>query len=132
MADLFSYEWMNQFKDEWNNEPELAEALKSIDFDSVIGYGIDGEDHPRGVIVVEKGQVTDAHTYSGEELNWDIRASSKDWGAWAKKPPGMVGLGMAYSTRKLKFITGDYAAMIKDPRMASPFIKSFSVMGRVK
>jgi len=131
MADLFSEEWMSQYKDEWNNEPELADALQSIGFDSVIGYGLDGEDEPRGIIVVEKGHVTDAHAYSGESLNWDLRASASDWESWSKKPPGMVGLGMAYTTRKLKFKLGDYAAMIKDPRMATPFIKSFSVMGRV-
>jgi hypothetical protein len=31
----------------------------------------------------------------------------------------------------MKFKVGDYSAMIKDPRMAGPFIKSFSVMARV-
>jgi hypothetical protein len=31
----------------------------------------------------------------------------------------------------MKFKVGDYSAMIKDPRMADPFIKSFSVMARV-
>ena len=36
------------------------------------------------------------------------------------------------TTRKLKFNKGDYSAMIKDPRMAGPFIKSFAVMGQVK
>ncbi len=46
------------------------------------------------------------------------------------KPPGMMGLGMAFTSRKMKFVVGDYSAMIKDPRMAKPFIKSFSVMGR--
>ena len=132
MAELFSDEWMSQYKEEWNNEPELADALKSIEFDSVIGYGFDGEEDPRGVIVVEKGHVTDAHAFSGETLSWDLRASTSAWESWAKKPLGMVGLGMAYTTRKLKFNIGDYAAMIKDPRMAAPFIKSFTVMGRVK
>ena len=47
------------------------------------------------------------------------------------KEMGMMGLGAAYTTRKLKFANGDYKAMIKDPRMAGPFIKSFTVMGRV-
>jgi alpha-beta hydrolase superfamily lysophospholipase len=43
----------------------------------------------------------------------------------------MAGLGMAFTTGKMKFNVGDYFAMIKDPRMAMPFIKSFSVMGGV-
>jgi hypothetical protein len=38
---------------------------------------------------------------------------------------------MAATTGKLKFRKGDYGAMVKDPRMAGPFVKSFSVMGRV-
>jgi hypothetical protein len=38
---------------------------------------------------------------------------------------------MAYTTGKMKFAVGDYSAMLKDPRMAGPFIKSFSVMGTV-
>jgi hypothetical protein len=43
----------------------------------------------------------------------------------------MMGLSMAYITRKLQFRVGDYTAMIKDPRMAGPFVKSFAVMSRV-
>ncbi len=132
MAELFSDEWMQQFQNEWNREPELVEALKDIGFDSVIGYGLDGEDQPRGVVVVEKGEVVEAHAYTGESLNWDLRASAKEWEKWAKKPPGMVGLGIAYTSRKLKFMVGDYAAMVKDPRMAGPFIKTFAIMGRVQ
>ena len=40
-------------------------------------------------------------------------------------------LGLAFSTGKLKFKKGDFKAMIGDPRMAGPFIKSFGAMGRV-
>ena len=42
----------------------------------------------------------------------------------------MMSLGVAYTSRKLKFRVGDYGAMVKDPRMAGPFIKSFSAMGK--
>lgn len=131
MSDLFSASWMDRFKEEWNKEPELSAALEKISFNSVIGYGVDGEDKPRGVIKVENGKVTAAGDYTGESLNWDLRASEDNWKGWFNKDIGAVGLGTAYTTRKLKFESGDYAAMIKDPRMAAPFIKSFSVMGRV-
>lgn len=130
MADLFSDEWMKSFMEQWNAEPTLSAALARIDFDSVIAYGFDGEDTPRGVITVEKGVAVSAGTYDDETLNWDVRASLDNWNNWLAKPPGMMGLGIAYTTRKLKFLVGDYGAMIKDPRMAGPFIKSFSVMGR--
>jgi hypothetical protein len=130
MADLFSDAWMKSFMEQWNAEPELSGALAEIGFNSVIAYGFDGEDKPRGAIKVENGKATSAGAYAGEDVNWDLRASEEQWNKWMQKPPGMMGLGMAYTSRKLKFHVGDYAAMIKDPRMAGPFIKSFSVMGR--
>ena len=130
MAELFTEEWMQNFMAQWNAEPELAGALEQIGFASVVGYGFEGEDQPRGVITVENGKVVSAGTYSGEKLNWDIRCSDAQWKKWISKPPGMMGLGMAFTSGKMKFKVGDYASMLKDPRMAAPFIKSFSVMGR--
>ena len=131
MADMFSDEWMNSFKEQWNAEPDLSDALAKINFNSVIAYGFDGEDTPRGVLTIENGKATNAGPYTGsEDISWDLRATFDNWNKWMAKPPGMMGLGMAYTSRKLKFNIGDYGAMIKDPRMAGPFIKSFSVMGR--
>lgn len=130
MADLFSDEWMKSYMEAWNTEPDLSDALAKINFNSVIAYGFDDEEDPRGVIKVEGGKAVDAGAYNGEEVNWDLRASPENWNKWIAKPPGMVGLGMAYTSRKLKFKVGDYAAMIKDPRMAGPFIKSFTAMSR--
>jgi hypothetical protein len=131
MSELFSDEWMKSFMENWNAEPDLSDALAKIGFNSVIAYGFDGEDSPRGVLTVQNGKAVAAGPYNGEALNWDLRATSDNWNKWMQKPPGMMGLGMAYTSRKLKFNVGDYASMIKDPRMAGPFIKSFSVMGTV-
>ncbi len=131
MAELFSQEWMNRFQEEWNKEPDLAEALSKIGFNSTIAYGIEGEDQPRGILVVENGQGVKSGAFNGEEVNWDLRASEDNWNKWIAKGLGMMGLGMAYTARKLKFNVGDYGAMVKDPRMAGPFIESFTVMGRV-
>ncbi len=131
MADLFSAEWMEAYKDAWNADTELTKALGDIHFSSTIGYGFPDEDQPRGVIVIENGQAVAAGAYNGESLNWDLRAKEAQWRKWMSKPPGMAGLGMAFTTGKIKFKVGDYGAMLKDPRMAGPFIKTFSVMGRV-
>jgi hypothetical protein len=131
MADLFTDEWMKTYMDAWNNEPALSDALAKIDFNSVIGYGFQGDDAPTGVITVENGKVTAAGAYNDETMSWDIRAKQADWDKWLKKGIGMMGLGMAYTTGKMKFVVGDYMAMAKDPRMAGPFIKSFTVMGSV-
>jgi len=131
MADLFSDEWMKGYLEKWNAEPELADALAAIGFNSIIAYGIDGEAQPRGVIEVQNGKAVSAGAYNGETVNWDLRATAESWQKWMGKPPGMMGLGAAYASRKLKFNVGDYGAMIKDPRMAGPFIKTFAVMGRI-
>ncbi|WP_069469801.1 SCP-2 sterol transfer family protein [Candidatus Marithrix sp. Canyon 246] len=132
MAEFFSDAWMNSFMEEWNKEPDLADALSKINFTSNIGYGLLDEDQARGFVVVENGKVKSAGAYNGEELNWDLRASQDNWDKWMTKGLGMAGLGMAYVGGKLKFKTGDYKAMVKDPRMAGPFVKTFTVMGRVK
>lgn len=129
--DLFSDRWLARFGAAWNAEPELYDALGRIGFDAVIGYGFKGEEKPRVVVVVRNGRVVAANPFAGEALDWDLRADVSTWESWLDQPPGMVGVGMAYTTSKLQFVVGDYAAMIKDPRMAGPFMKSFAVMARV-
>jgi len=131
MADLFSDDWMKSFQAIWNEEPDLKDALAALEFNSVISYGVPGEDAPRGYINVENGEVVAAGAYDGQDLNWDIRADEKNWDKWLSKGIGMAGMGMAVTTGKMKFKVGDFKAMIKDPRMAGPFIKSFEAMGKV-
>lgn len=130
MSDLFTPEWMESFMNAWNAEPELADALAEINFNSVIGYGFPDDEQPTAVITIENGKATSISVYDGQSMNWDLRAKQEQWEKWMKKPPGMAGLGMAFTTGKIKFREGDYAAMLKDPRMAGPFMKSFSVMGQ--
>ena len=129
---MFDEEWMGKFKDAWNTEPGLADALQQINFNSVIAYGFTGDENPTGILTVENGHAVSAGKYNGETLNWDLRATNESWAKWAKKPPGMMGLGVSYTTGKLKFLVGDYGAMVKDPRMAGPFIKSFAVMAKIQ
>jgi putative sterol carrier protein len=118
--------------EEWNKEPELADALAKIEFNSKIAYGFLDDDKPKGVLTISNGKAVVGAAYNdGEALNWDLRASTDSWQKWLEKGLGMASLGAAYMTGKLKFKTGDYKAMIKDPRMAGPFVKSFTVMGRV-
>jgi len=131
MAELFSDEWINALKDEWNAEPEVSDKLAEINFSSVITCGFKDEDQPRCVFVVENGEAVRAGLYDGESPDWDMRASEKDWGKWADKPLNMATMGLAFTTGKLKFPTGDFKAMIKNPSMAGPFVKSFSLMSKI-
>lgn len=131
MPELFTEDWMNALKDEWNNEPAVKDALAEIGFNSVIGCGFKGDAHPIGIFVVDNGKCVRAGAYDGETLDWDMRADRKNWMKWVKKGIGMAGLGMAYASGKLKFETGDYGAMMKNPKMAGPFIKSFGLMKNI-
>jgi putative sterol carrier protein len=131
MAALFSDAWMKQLMDAWNNEPDVSQKLAEIGFNSVISCGFKDEDNPRGVFVVENGICTRAGDWNGEKPDWDMRADMKDWLKWVEKGIGMMGLGTAYATGKLKFKHGDYKAMMKDPRMAGPFVKSFGLMQKI-
>ena len=131
MTDLFSPEWMQAFGKQWNAEPEIVDSLAKIHFNSVIGYGFEDNPNPMGVIVVQEGQVVSAGAFEGQKLNWDLRADLEHWQQWRTKGLSMMGLSMAYVSQKLQFRVGDYMAMIKDPRMAGPFIKSFAVMSKV-
>jgi len=131
MEEIFATQWMQKMMEEWNNEPTLANELLNLGFNSTIAYGFDDESEPRGVLVIKKGKAVLGSTFIDQECDWDLRASKEHWKEWLKNPPGMMTLGMAYTSRKLQFFKGDYTAMIKDPRMAGPFLKSFIVMGRV-
>ena len=131
MTDLFSDEWMKKFQQKWNEDPELLAMFEKIEFNSVIGYGFKGDEKATGFIKVENGQVTDAGSYQGQELNWDLRADEDNWKKWLEKEQGMTALGMAVTTCKLTFNTGEFKAIVKDLKIATPFVKSFAVMGRV-
>ncbi|MEZ5480288.1 MAG: SCP2 sterol-binding domain-containing protein [Thiolinea sp.] len=131
MPELFSAEWMNELKDQWNSEPDVKDKLAEIGFNSIITCGFKGEAQPLGVFVVENGTCVRAGSYAGEAPDWDMRADRKDWMKWVNKGIGLTGMGMAYTTGKLKFVKGDYGAMIKNPKMAGPFVKSFGLMKNI-
>jgi len=128
MAELFTDKWINDLKDAWNNEPEVSDALAKIDFCSVITCGYKNEDTPRCVFVVENGEAVRAGLYDGETADWDMRADEKNWEKWTETPLNMATMGIAFTMGKLKFKTGDFKAMIKNPSMAVPFVKSFGLM----
>ena len=133
MSELFSVDWMNSLKDGWNNEPGVKDKLAEIGFNSVITCGFKDDEDPIGVFVVENGECVSAGAYNGETPDWDMRASNNDWMKWVTKGIGimgsdMLGMGKAYASGALKFKVGDYGAMVKNPKMAGPFVKSFSLM----
>lgn len=128
---LFDDTWMKSFQIQWNIEPKLKGALAKINFNSVIGYGFKDGDQATGFVAIKNGECVEAGSYDGRPLSWDLRADEANWNKWLRSELGMTGLGLAYATGKLEFAIGDYNAMVTDPHMAGPFIKSFAAMGRV-
>lgn len=131
MAELFTDEWINTLKDLWNNDPEVSGKLAEIDFCSTITCGFKNEDLPSCVFVVENGIAVLAGLYNGEEADWDMRGDKENWDKWTSKALTMTTMGMAFATGKLQFKTGDFKAMIKNPSMAVPFVKSFGLMTKI-
>ncbi len=130
MPELFSAEWAQNYKEIWNSNEGIADDLGRKGFSSVVAFGIDGEAAPRVVLSISNGQIMSAGAPRGETLNWDLRASSEEWEVLVNKPPGLMKLGLAYTSRKLKFNKGDYAVMIKDPALSAAFVKCFALMGK--
>ncbi|RKZ70010.1 MAG: SCP-2 sterol transfer family protein [Gammaproteobacteria bacterium] len=131
MADLFSSEWSQSFKDAWNADEEITASLQRAGFNSVVAFGLTESEQPSFVMTIENGLVASINTASADDIKWDIRATTDDWLALIVKPPGLMKLGIAYTSRKLRFKKGDYATMIRDPSLAGAFVKSFALMGKV-
>lgn len=130
MPDLFSVDWTLNYKKMWNSNEGIADELGRAGFNSVVAFGIDGEEQPRCVFSIEDGKIVTAGPPSGEDVNWDLRANAENWASLLEKPPGLMKLGLAYTSRKIKFHKGDYSAMIKDPGLSSAFVKCFSLMSK--
>ncbi|MBE9559453.1 MAG: SCP-2 sterol transfer family protein [Proteobacteria bacterium] len=131
MADLFSNEWAQAFKDAWNADEEITASLQRVGFNSVVAFGLPEDVDPAFVMTIQNGMVSSINTAGADEVKWDIRATKDNWLALIVKPPGLMKLGIAYTSRKLRFTKGDYATMIKDPSLAGAFVKSFALMGKV-
>jgi len=131
MADLFSDEWALAFKEAWNADKDITASLQRVGFNSVVAFGLPEEDTPAFIMTIKEGLVASINTAALDEIKWDIRATKDNWLSLIVKPPGLMKLGIAYTSRKLRFTKGDYATMIKDPSLASAFVKSFALMGKV-
>lgn len=128
MSELFTSDWARRYQDIWNSPQGIAEELAGIGFSSVVAFGLDEEEEPRCVLTIANGHVIKAGPPNGENVIWDLRADAAEWKKLLEKPPGLMKLGLAYTSRKLKFKKGDYAAMIKNAHLANAFVKCFALM----
>ena len=128
MAKLFSDSWMQLFADAWNSDAEMTSNLAAEKFSSTIGFGCVGDEKPVGIVVVENGTVIYAGEFQGQKLDWDMRAEVDAWKEWLTDGFGFNKLGVAVSSGRLSFTTGDYRKMIRNPNMAKPFLRHFELM----
>ncbi|MCW8831485.1 MAG: SCP-2 sterol transfer family protein [Gammaproteobacteria bacterium] len=131
MSELFSKEWGQAYMDAWNADQEITSTLQQAGFNSIVAFGFQEEDAPHFVMTIKDGLVTSVEDQPENDINWDIRATRENWLALIAKPPGLMKLGIAYTSRKMRFKKGDYATMIKDPSLAGAFVKSFGLMSKV-
>lgn len=131
MSELFSNEWAQAYKKAWNEDGEITSTLRQAGFSSVVAFGFHEEDAPRFVMKIVEGLITSIDEQPEDLIDWDIRASQENWLVLVAKPPGLMKLGIAYTSRKMRFKKGDYATMVKDPSLACAFVKSFGLMSKI-
>lgn len=132
MPELFSDEWSKAYKDAWNSDDDIVITLRDAGFSSVVAFGFpEDEDNPSFVMTINNGVMSSLEKKQEKEIEWDIRATKDDWLSLIEKPPGLMKLGIAYTSRQIRFKKGDYASMIKDPSLAGAFVRSFVLMSRV-
>jgi putative sterol carrier protein len=131
MSELFSKEWGQAYKSAWNGDGEITSTLRKAGFSSIVAFGMHDEEEPRFVMTIEEGLISSVDDQPESAIDWDIRATRENWLSLIAKPPGLMKLGMAYTSRKIRFKKGDYAAMVKDPNLANAFVKSFGLMSTI-
>lgn len=134
MNQLFSTEWMAAFKDEWNRTPQIYVPLQKAEFTARIGYGYKGETRARGMLSIVNGMAQEARAMDDLDLDldWDLRASQKDWASWIESGFGLTKLGPAIATNSLEFARGNYRQMIKNLSLSQPFLQHFQLMKKLK
>lgn len=131
MAELFSDDWAQLYMAAWNANEDITTTLANVGFSSVVGFGFQDDNEPAFVMTIDNGKIISTAHKPATDLNWDLRATKDSWMAMVAKPPGLMKLGIAYTSRKLRFVKGDYASMVKDPSLASAFVKSFALMAEI-
>lgn len=132
MTAVFSAPWMNDLASAWNGDPKMVDDLRRVGFDAGIAFGFIGEDRPRGFMEVRQGQVLKAGAYIGQELDWDLRAKPEDWRLWLTEGFGLKRLGFTTATGRLRFVTGNYRQMVRNPALARPFLHIFELMADIE
>jgi len=128
---MFSDDWAQQYVVAWNANEDITSTLAKVGWSSVVGFGFQDDAAPAFVMTISNGKIISTSEVADTDIQWDLRATKENWKSMVAKPPGLMKLGIAYTSRQLRFVKGDYASMIKDPNLASAFVKSFALMAAI-
>lgn len=130
--EFFTRQWVEAFAQKWNRDPDMVGPLSQIGFGGVIAFGYPGQEQPSVLLEVENGKVKHAGLFHpGTQLPplaWDLRALPEQWVMWQSKPLTLSTLGVAVQNQQLQFKTGDYRKMIRNPALATPFLRFFNLL----
>ena len=122
MAKFLTPEWMEAYKEVWNNDPELREGLKK--FSATIKYYIEGSDQPPVYAKVEKGEVVEVGVAGDGKYDFEMWATPENW---QKLAQGEIGPKAAMATKKLNF----KGSMLTAMKYMGPFGRSLELMSKV-
>lgn len=131
MQDFFSHGWVEHFANRWNANSEMVEPLAAAGFDAIIALGFADKTDPSVMLEIKQGKVEKAGVFNpvnSPDATWDMRATAEGWKKWRQNGLGISGLGVAVATGQLQFRSGDYRRMIRNPQLAMPFMKFFSIL----
>lgn len=131
MQEFFSRGWVESFANRWNANAEMVEPLAAAGFDAIIALGFVDEENPSVVLEIKQGKVMKAGVFSSTnspDATWDMRATPAGWEKWKQNGLGISNLGVAVASGQLQFRAGDYRRMIRNPQLAMPFLKFFSIL----
>ena len=78
MADLFSDEWAQAYKDAWNSDDEITGSLARAGFNSVVAFGLPEDSDPAFVMTIQNGMISSINNSPLDDIKWDIRATRDD------------------------------------------------------
>ena len=131
MSNLFDETWMQEFATLWNTDSEIEDTLSRKSFNASIGYGFTQTHHPTGILIIEQGKIKEAGLYTGQPLDWDLRADFDDWANWLKEGLNLAQLGFVVAHKKLQFKIGNHKKILRTPSLATVFLRSFELMSQV-
>lgn len=121
-ARFLSPEWMEAYREAWNQRPEIVEGLKG--FNAWIEYGWAGAEAASVYLRVDDGRATRTDTVAPTHTDFVMHATPENWRRiYTRELNGRAAL----LTRKLQF----KGSMITAMRYMTPFNASIALLGDI-